>query len=60
MKIEKAIEILDNHQCDMPRNDVPDLIAAIKLGIEALINFNVMRELIAGPDHKLLPGETEE
>ena len=60
MTLDKTIEILDTHQCDLPRNEVPDLIAAIKLGIEAL-----KRELRnrADPNYVLvgpLPGETDE
>jgi len=60
MRIEEAIEILDKMSksgISAPTRDIAD---ALKLGREALINFKVMRELIAGPDHKLLPGETEQ
>jgi len=60
MTIDKAIEILDNHQVDMPRNEVPDLIDAIKLGIAALRYY---RKIPFGPNHPryiLLPGETKD
>ena len=60
MTIDKAIEILETHQCDMPRDKVPDLIDAIRLGIEAL---NIVKQLknwkIVFGDQKL-PSETED
>ena len=59
MKLEKAVQILDNHQCDMPRHKVPDLIAAIKLGIEALKRIQDSRKLVNRRTWLLLPGETE-
>lgn len=58
MTPEKAIEILDTHQCDMPRNEVPDLIAALKLGIEALKWRRQMELDYASWCGPLLPGET--
>ena len=59
MNIEKAIEILDTHQCDMPRNEVPDLIDAMKLGIEALKRIKEERTGYETYAPDLLPGETE-
>lgn len=60
MTLDEAIEIVDTHQCDMPRDKVPKLIAAIKLLIEAgkRINNPLQYNLI-NPRVKL-PGETEE
>jgi hypothetical protein len=60
MKLEKAIEILDNHQCDLPRNEVPDLVTAIKLGIEALKRIQDGRAKGYDFFAHNLPGETEE
>jgi hypothetical protein len=60
MNIEKAIEILENHQCDMPRNEVPDLVTAIKLGIEALKRIQASREHFSHVYPTPLPGETKE
>jgi len=44
----------------MPRDKVPDLIAAIKLGIEAMKREKDHRELDIDTRFGLLPGETEE
>ena len=60
MKLEKAIEILDIHQADMPRKEAPDLIDAIKLGIEALKRDRVWRQHDPGGVIYILPGETED
>jgi len=58
MRVERAIEILLNHQADMPRADVPDLISAIKLGIEALKRLKEHREHHIDITYRALPGET--
>jgi len=58
MKLSKAIEILDTHQCDLPRNKVPDLIDAIKLGINALIREQSNRINPHFVSIGILPGET--
>ena len=60
MKLEKAIAILDTHQCDMPRKQVPDLIAAIKLGVEAFKRLQEIRQRDPLEAVTLLPGETKE
>lgn len=60
MKLDKAIEILITHQCDMPRNQVPDLIDAINLGIEALKDLINIRQTFLLIDFGKLPSETEE
>lgn len=60
MNLEKAIEILDTHQCDMPRNEVPDLIDAVKLGIEALKRVKHTRQPHLYFWQVALPGETED
>ncbi|MBA7571998.1 hypothetical protein ES708_13772 [subsurface metagenome] len=60
MKLEKAIEILDTHQCDMPRDKIPYLIAAIKLGIEALKHRREHRDHDPNHTYDPLPGEAED
>ena len=60
IKLSKAIEILNTHQCDMPRDKVPDLIDAIKLGIEALKRLQEHRTEHIDITFRALPGETPE
>jgi len=59
MLLKKAIEILENHQADMPRNEVPDLIDAIKLGIEGLKRLRTIRTPYREVGYSPLPGETK-
>jgi len=60
MQIEKAIKILENHHCDMPRSEVPDLISAILLGISALERIQAARKYYSVIFPTPLPGETKE
>ena len=58
MKIEKAVEILDNYQCDLPRDEVCDLLAALQLGIEALKLIQHLRSRRCKCYSHNLPSET--
>ena len=58
MKLNKAIEIIYNHQCDLPR-EVPDLIDALHLGIHALKRIDECRHDDNLTIIERLPGETK-
>ena len=60
MKLEKAIEILTQHQKGTDPLYLRDLPDAEKLGIEALKRLRDYRSGISPLDYPLLPGETEE
>ena len=60
MTIDEAIDILDTHQCDMPRNEVPVLIDAVELGIEALKFYRELHRIPGLTLQLHLPGETKE
>jgi len=59
MRLEKAIEILTQHQKGTDPLYLPELPKAEKLGIEALKRIRNRRPLNAGGHPHLLPGETE-
>jgi len=59
MKLEKAIEILEQHHRDLGFFPTQDIPRAVKLGIEALICIKLDRELHLYPAWKPLPGETK-
>ena len=60
MTIDKAIEILNNHQVDLCLTPATDLRDALKLGIEALREVQGLRENVLVGIWLLLPGETKE
>jgi len=60
MKIDKAIEILAQHQKGTDLLYLPDFSEATKLGIEALQRVNDMRTSPCTTADERLPGETEE
>lgn len=60
MKLEKAIEILTQHQKGTAPLILPDLPDAEKLGIEALKREREYRPKREPRNFDLLPGETEE
>jgi len=60
MKLEKAIEILTQHQKGTDPLYLPDLPDAEKLGIEALKRVIARREKLSWEFEPLLPGETVE
>ena len=60
MTLEKAIEILTQHQKGTDPLYLPDLPIAEKLGIEALKREIECRENSPHEDWLLLPGETTE
>ena len=60
MKLDKAIELL-NQALDEPGSVPPiDLTPAMKLGIEALKRISLWRAFLKKYDLTVLPGETEE
>ena len=60
MKLEKAIEILSQHQCGTDPLYLPELPEAEGLGIEALKKENRKRTTMSFTRDDLLPGETTE
>lgn len=58
MKLEKAIEILDDFHKDPNAFYTPDLPAAIKLGIEALKRISHTRYESKAYKQSPLPGES--
>jgi len=60
MKLQKAIEILKAH-ADFNQDTLDQLtLDALKLGIEAMQKWKLLRQGRAGVIDPLLPGETEE
>jgi len=59
MTLDKAIEILTQHQKGTDPIYLPDLPDAEMLGIEALRRFKYWRPIDPFPGFNLLPGETE-
>jgi len=60
MKIDKAIETLIFRSKDFILEQDPDLIEAMKLGIEALKRIQSFRTNMGSQKFWQLPGETEE
>lgn len=60
MKIEKAIEILEDKNCIEYRSPDQDYRDALKLGIEAMIFLKSLRDNYKPKGFNLLPGETDE
>ena len=60
MKIDKAVEILENDYSDLTIFQMPDFIKAIELGIEALKATRQSRVKWGNRGVSLLPGETED
>jgi len=60
MKLEKAIEILEDIIHYVEPGDPPEEHNAIKLGIEALKMWQRWRSCFPPNNKRLLPGETED
>lgn len=60
MTIDKAIEILELGVKISRHVMAPDIMSALKLGIEALKRLKLLREGGSGGYDSLLPGETYE
>ena len=60
MKLEKAIELLEEMPKVIDHQKLIDLPLAVKLGIEALKRLQELRIDNPGTGWHLLPGETEE
>ena len=60
MTIDKAIEILNNHQVDLSLTPATDLRDAVKLSIEALKRIKTYRHSIGWRPSILLPGESKD
>lgn len=60
MTLTKVIEILNTHQCDMSHTQVPDLIKACNIAIEATQRLLDSRELPDFDYCRPLLGETRD
>jgi hypothetical protein len=60
MRVEKAIELLEQDYDDPGSDDYTDLMEAQALSIEALKRVQVQREIWGMGHDALLPGETKD
>ena len=60
MKLDEAIELLEEGLSDCNKEEIPQFVAALKLGIEALKRYKVIRANFGKLRQDKLPGETEE
>lgn len=60
MKLEKAIERLEQHTRYLESLNAFEQVEAHQLGIEAIKRVAFLRERRGYPIYELLPGETEE
>lgn len=60
MKIEKAIEVLEDILRQVKPGDPPDEHDAVKLGVEALKYHLLRRKTVDAVGSPLLPGETKD